>query len=321
MTLCILGAGAFGTALAVALSEKGNVHLWGRNVKTMNSIDKSRQNSKLPGIQLNSKINATADIRSALLDSSLVLCAIPLQKSRQVLQDAEHLLQGQGLIGCSKGIDIKTGFGGYSTLKNIYSNGPVGILTGPSFANDIARGLPTALTLASNDSHVLEDWQNSLSTDTLRMYISYDPIGAEIGGALKNVIAIACGAAVGAGLGESARAALITRGHSEIIRYAVTKGARSETLAGLSGFGDLCLTCTSDKSRNYLYGLSLSREGKTICHKTVEGRATAQAMLPILKRLRIDMPITEAVAKICSKEITVSEAMNNLMARPLKKEL
>ena len=122
-------------------------------------------------------------------------------------------------------------------------------------------------------------------------------------------------------MGESARAALITRGHSEIIRYAVTKGARSETLAGLSGFGDLCLTCTSDKSRNYLYGLSLSREGQTTCHNTVEGRATAQAMLPILKRLKIDMPITEAVAKICSKEITVSEAMKDLMARPLKKEL
>ena len=159
------------------------------------------------------------------------------------------------------------------------------------------------------------------STNKFRVYTNSDIIGAEIGGSAKNVIAIACGAAVGAGLGESARAALITRGHSEIIRYALTQGARSETLAGLSGFGDLCLTCTSNKSRNYLYGLALSREGKTTCHKTVEGRATAQAMLPILKRLRIDMPITEAVAKICSKEITVSEAMNNLMARPLKKEL
>jgi glycerol-3-phosphate dehydrogenase (NAD(P)+) len=321
MTICILGAGAFGTALAIALSNRNTVHLWGRNEKSMNIMGKTRKNSKLPGIKLGPKVTVTNDIKAALNKSRLVLCSVPLQSTHQALQNITNHLEGQALIGCSKGIDLKTGFGGYSILKNLYPDGPVGVLTGPSFAADIAKGLPTALTLAADKAHDLNEWQIKLSTDTLRIYVSHDPIGAEVGGALKNVIAIACGAAIGAGLGESARAALITRGHTEIIRYAMTFGAKAETLAGLSGFGDLCLTCTSDKSRNYRYGLALSGARGYDFSSTIEGKETARAMVPILKRLNIDMPITEAVAKLCSGTANVSDVMADLMARPLKEEI
>ena len=321
MTICILGAGAFGTALAISLSNRNTVQLWGRNEKSMNVMEKTRENIKLPGIKLGPKVTVTSDLKAALHKSSLVLCSIPLQSTRQALQNVTNHLEGQALIGCSKGIDLKTGFGGYSILKNLYPDGPVGVLTGPSFATDIAKGLPTALTLAADKAHDLNEWQIKLSTDTLRIYVSHDPIGAEVGGALKNVIAIACGAAIGAGLGESARAALITRGHAEIIRYAMKFGAQAETLAGLSGFGDLCLTCTSDKSRNYRYGLALSGARGYDLSSTIEGKETAQAMVPILKRLNIDMPITEAVAKLCSGTANVSEVLADLMARPLKEEI
>ncbi|MBL6845275.1 MAG: NAD(P)-dependent glycerol-3-phosphate dehydrogenase [Planktomarina sp.] len=321
MTICILGAGAFGTALAIALSGNEKVQLWGRNEKSTRTIKETRKNSKLPGHELGPNVSVTSDLNEALQGSSLVLCAVPLQNTHQVLQNISRYLEGQALIGCSKGIDLDSGLGGYSILKSLYPDGPVGILTGPSFAVDIAKGLPTALTLASNENDDLGEWQIKLSNGTLRIYISHDPIGAEIGGALKNVIAIACGAAVGAGLGESARAALITRGHAEIIRYAMRLGAQAETLAGLSGFGDLCLTCTSNKSRNYCYGMELSGTKGLDPSRTIEGKATALAMVPILKRLDIEMPITEAVAKLCSGTANVSEVMADIMARPLKKEI
>jgi glycerol-3-phosphate dehydrogenase (NAD(P)+) len=321
MTICILGAGAFGTALAIALSGNEKVQLWGRNEKSTRIIKETRKNSKLPSKELGPNISVTNNLKEALQDSSLVLCAVPLQNTRQVLQAITKYLEGQALIGCSKGIDLDSGLGGYSILKSLYSEGPVGILTGPSFAADIAKGLPTALTLASSEDDDLGEWQIKLSNGTLRIYVSHDPIGAEIGGALKNVIAIACGAAIGAGLGESARAALITRGHAEIIRYAMRLGAQAETLAGLSGFGDLCLTCTSNKSRNYCYGMEISGAKRFGPSLTIEGKATALAMVPILQRLDIEMPITEAVAKLCSGTVNVSEVIANIMARPLKKEM
>jgi len=248
------------------------------------------------------------------------LSAVPLQSTLTTLKSLIGYFEGRPLIGCSKGLDLTTGQGGYSVLKASYPNGPIGLLTGPSFAADIARGLPTALTLASEDSQAVSNWQAQLSNDTLRLYVSHDPIGAELGAALKNVIAIACGATIGAGLGESARAALITRGQAEIMRYAMQLGARPETLAGLSGFGDLCLTCTSEKSRNYRYGQALGKGESFDPSITVEGKATALALAPIMQRLNIDMPITKAVAGLCSGTVTVSQALATLMARPLRRE-
>ena len=321
MKVCILGAGAFGTALAVALSSKHDISLWGRSATLMPEVAKSRKSSRLPGIVLNSNIHVTSEIRNATEGADFVLSAIPLQATHSTLTALLPDLVDVPLIGCSKGIDLQSGQGGYSILKNLYPLGPVGLLTGPSFADDIAIGLPTALTLAADPKEAISVWQAELSTNTLRLYASHDPVGAELGGALKNVIAIACGTAIGAGLGESARAALITRGNTEIGRFAISRGARIETLAGLSGFGDLCLTCTSEKSRNYQYGLALGHGNRFDSDITVEGFGTAMAMQNIIQDAEIEMPITKAVADLCSGRLTVSETLTNLMTRPLREEL
>ena len=284
-------------------------------------MEAQRENSKLPGAVLGPAITVTSDAKAAIQGADFILSAIPLQSTHTALADLVGYFEGQPLIGCSKGVDLTTGMGGYSILRASYPDGPVGLLTGPSFAADIAQGLPTALTLAADASQEVSSWQSELSVDTLRLYVSHDPVGAELGGALKNVIAIACGATMGAGLGESARAALITRGQAEITRCAVQLGARPETLSGLSGFGDLCLTCTSDKSRNYRFGAALGQAKPFNPSITVEGKDTALALLPIMQRLEIDMPITKAVAGLCSGTITVSQTLAALMARPLRKEL
>jgi len=321
MTVCILGTGAFGTALAIALSDIHDIHLWGRNANTVAEVEAQRENSKLPGAVLGPAITVTSDAKAAIQGADFILSAIPLQSTHTALADLVGYFEGQPLIGCSKGVDLTTGMGGYSILRASYPDGPVGLLTGPSFAADIAQGLPTALTLAADASQEVSLWQSELSVGTLRLYVSHDPVGAELGGALKNVIAIACGATMGAGLGESARAALITRGQAEITRCAVQLGARPETLSGLSGFGDLCLTCTSDKSRNYRFGAALGQAKPFDPSITVEGKDTALALLSIMQRLEIDMPITKAVAGLCSGTITVSQTLAALMARPLRKEL
>ena len=284
-------------------------------------MEAQRENSKLPGAVLGPAITVTSDAKAAIQGADFILSAIPLQSTHTALAGLVEYFEGQPLIGCSKGVDLTTGMGGYSILRASYPDGPVGLLTGPSFAADIAQGLPTALTLAADASQEVSSWQSELSVDTLRLYVSHDPVGAELGGALKNVIAIACGATMGAGLGESARAALITRGQAEITRCAVQLGARPETLSGLSGFGDLCLTCTSDKSRNYRFGAALGQAKPFNPSITVEGKDTALALLPIMQRLEIDMPITKAVAGLCSGTITVSQTLAALMARPLRKEL
>ena len=284
-------------------------------------MEAQRENSKLPGAVLGPAITVTSDAKAAIQGADFILSAIPLQSTHTTLADLVGYFEGQPLIGCSKGVDLTTGMGGYSILRASYPDGPVGLLTGPSFAADIAQGLPTALTLAADASQEVSSWQSELSVDTLRLYVSHDPVGAELGGALKNVIAIASGATMGAGLGESARAALITRGQAEITRCAVQLGARPETLSGLSGFGDLCLTCTSDKSRNYRFGAALGQAKPFDPSITVEGKDTALALLPIMQRLEIDMPITKAVAGLCSGTITVSQTLAALMARPLRKEL
>ncbi|AMY71803.1 NADH-dependent glycerol-3-phosphate dehydrogenase [Frigidibacter mobilis] len=194
------------------------------------------------------------------------------------------------------------------------------ILTGPSFAADIARGLPTALTLACADAALGAGLQEELSAPTLRIYLSGDPLGAELGGALKNVIAIAAGVVIGAGLGESARAALVTRGFAEMSRLALELGARAETLAGLSGLGDLVLTCTSAQSRNFRFGQALGRGEGFDPGVTVEGVATAAAVARLAAQRGVDMPLAAMVTALCQHKITVAEAAEALLSRPLKKE-
>lgn len=316
----IIGAGAFGTALAVTLARDGrDVCLWARDADQRDEMNASRRNEKrLPGVDLPEGLKVTSDVSD--LNAGTVLLAIPAQTIAAFLTEHRATLAGRNLVACAKGIDLRTGLGPTGTIAQAVPDAVPAILSGPSFAVDIARGLPTALTLACADSTAGAALQTLLSTATLRLYLTGDTTGAELGGALKNVMAIACGLTIGAGLGESARAALMTRGYSEMKRFAKLRGARSETLDGLSGFGDMVLTCTSDKSRNYAHGLALGRGTPVDPAATVEGVHTARAVAGIAAEEGLEMPITTLVNAVTSGKIDVETAKDMLLARPLKEE-
>lgn len=313
--ISVLGAGAFGTALAISIARDGrDVLLWARDPGDMQI---RRENARrLPGHEFPESLIATGDIARAT-SAGILLLAVPMQQLAAFLEENKTLCQGKTLVACCKGIDLATGLGPAEIIARTCPDATPAILSGPSFAVDIAAGLPTALTLAAKDPEPL---QRALSTANLRLYRATDLTGVELGGALKNVVAIACGIAIGAGLGESARAALMTRGYAEMSRFAGARGAHPETLAGLSGFGDLALTCTSEKSRNYAYGLTLGRGQTPGDGTTVEGRATAKAVSNAAKSAGIDMPIADMVVALVDQAITVGEAVELLFARPLKEE-
>lgn len=317
----ILGAGAFGTALAVALARKGDpVTLWARDADHVAAMAATRRNDKrLPGVTLPDNIAISAGLDTVFAAETLLL-AMPMQQMGGFLESYADALRGKALVSCAKGIDLATGLGPTALIARDCPGATSAILTGPSFAADIARGLPTALTLACPDAQRGAALQRALSTPVLRLYLSSDTAGAELGGALKNVIAIAAGVTIGAGLGDSARAALVTRGFAEMTRLAVALGARAETLAGLSGLGDLVLTCTSPQSRNFRYGQALGAGTDFDPTTTVEGAATARAATALAARLGVDMPITAMVAALVAREIPLQEAILALLARPLKQE-
>ncbi|PIE14300.1 MAG: glycerol-3-phosphate dehydrogenase [Rhodobacterales bacterium] len=321
MSISVLGAGAFGTALAISLARNGQaVTLWARDAASADQMQRKRENgNRLAGHPFPDSITATADLSVAVQNQTLLL-AIPAQKLGGFSHQHAALLDGKALVACCKGIDLATGLGPVETLDQSCPNAVTAILTGPSFAADIAKGLPTALTLACADNDMAGRLQAQLSTDSLRLYRSSDTIGAELGGALKNVIAIACGATIGAGLGESARAAVMTRGYAEIQRLAGVLGAQPQTLSGLSGFGDLTLTCTSAQSRNYTFGMALGRGDGFDKNITVEGIKTAFAVSNLAKQHGIEMPITRAITAVLGEKISVQAAMQALLARPLKEE-
>ena len=316
MTLCVMGAGAFGTALAIALARDDRpVLLWGRNAAAMAKMAETHVVPRLPEVVLPPNVAPISDLPAGLEN---VLLAVPMQQLAGVCSEHHKSLAGASLVACCKGLSLETGAGPTAALADI---DPLpAILTGPSFAQDIAKGLPTALTLACADTDRGTALQDALQAPTLRLYRSTDVIGAEIGGALKNVVAIGCGAVMGAGLGVSARAALMTRGFAEMVRFATTAGARAETLAGLSGLGDLTLTCTSDLSRNYQLGLSLGAGTAFDRATTVEGAATARALAGRAKAEGIDMPLTHAVVSLLDGTQDVRQAMGALLARPAKEE-
>lgn len=313
----IVGAGAFGTALAIALGREGReVRLWARDPNQVAEINHKRMNNaRLPGVSLPDFVSVTADIDD-LLPAQAILLSLPMQSLSGFLNTATAL-DGKTLVACCKGIDLATLLGPSAVIRAACPNSAFAMLTGPSFAADIARGLPTALTLAVEDG---EELQQLLSTATLRLYRTDDVIGAELGGALKNVVAIAAGVAIGAGLGDSARAALMTRGYAEMLRLALALGARAETLSGLSGFGDLVLTCTSVQSRNFRYGQALGSGQGFDPNVTVEGAATAKAVSNMAKKLGIDLPITTMTAALIDQKITLPQAISALLSRPLKQE-
>jgi glycerol-3-phosphate dehydrogenase (NAD(P)+) len=275
--IAVIGAGAFGTALAVAFAREGRaVALWARDAGQADQMRRTRKAPRLPGVELPSPVTVTTDL-AAITGADAVLLALPAQALRGFLADHAPVLNGHALIACCKGIDLATLQGPAALIAAACPTATAAVLTGPSFAADIARGLPTALTLACADDATGARLQALLSTPVLRLYRTTDVAGAELGGALKNIIAIACGACIGAGFGDSARAALMARGFAEMQRLAQAIGARADTLMGLSGFGDLVLTCTSAQSRNFRYGLALGRGEAPDPAATVEGIATARA--------------------------------------------
>ncbi|RXV70150.1 glycerol-3-phosphate dehydrogenase [Roseovarius sp. A46] len=317
--ILVCGAGAFGTALAVTLAQNGPVTLWARDAAHAAEMRATGRNDRrLPDIALPEAITVVSGEVPG--GDTPCLLAMPMQTLGGFLRDHQDALGSRPLVACCKGMDLATGLGPTGLIAQTCAQATPAILTGPSFARDIALGLPTALTLACADAAAGEALQATLTTPTLRLYRTTDTIGAELGGALKNVIAIGCGAVMGAGLGESARAALMTRGFSEMNRLAHALGAGPETLAGLSGFGDLALTCTSAQSRNYRYGESLGRGDAFDPAITVEGAATARAVLGRARALGLDMPVTAAVAALVAGELRVAQAVDMLLSRPLKEE-
>ena len=321
MSVAILGAGAFGTALACALGQaaQGRATLWTRDADHAHDMAEARENARrLRGIPLPDGVVVTHELAS--IDAQTLLLAMPMQAMRGFLHDNAAFLDGRVLVACSKGVDLDVLLGPVGVITQTLPDARAALLTGPSFAHDIARGLPTALTLACTDAGLGKALQLELSTNALRLYRNTDVTGAELGGALKNVIAIAAGMVIGAEMGESARAALMARGYAEMQRLALSLGAQPDTLAGLSGLGDLILTCGSDKSRNFRYGLALGSGAEFDPATTVEGAATARAVARLAQSRGLDMPITRMVAAMIEGYLTVTEARDALLARPLIEE-
>lgn len=313
----VIGAGAFGTALAVAQAAEGReVRLWGRDAAAMAGAGAARAVPRLPGVTLPPNIACTSDL-GTLAGAEAILLAVPAQTTGAFLA-ATPLPEGP-LVLCAKGIDAATHRRQTEIAADHAPGRPLAALTGPGFAGEIARGLPTALTLACADPQLGAALQAALSTRRLRLYLTDDVAGAELGGALKNVIAIACGMVEGGRLGASARAALMTRGFAEMTRLAVAMGARAETLTGLCGLGDLSLTCGSTQSRNFALGVALGA-GEARPGGTVEGVATARAACTLGAARGVELPIAAAVADVLDGTMTIEGAMAALLSRPLTTE-
>jgi len=323
----VLGGGAWGTALAQVCARAGlEVTLWAREPEVAAAINRAHENPLfLPGVALAPAIRATADLAD-LGDADLILAVVPAQHLRATLQQfAQHCRAGLPIVLCAKGIEAPSLKLMTEVLAETVPGAAPLVLSGPSFAGEVARGLPTAITLACPDADLAKALAEAIATPGFRPYVSTDMIGAEAGGAIKNVLAIACGIVEGRGLGRSAHAALVTRGFAELTRLAVALGGRAETVAGLCGLGDLVLTCSSAQSRNMSVGLALGRgesleaalAGKL---SVAEGVASAPAVRQLARRLGVETPISDAVAAILAGEIGVDEAIAGLLARPLKSE-
>ncbi len=317
--IAVIGAGAFGSALAVAQAAEGRpVCLWGRDAAAMARAEAERATARLPGVVLPPEVRCVADL-AALDGAEALLLALPAQATEGFLEGYSRSLPAAPMVLCAKGIDAH-GLRLQTEIASLRAPGrALAALTGPGFASEIARGLPTALTLACADARTGRTLQEGLSTRRLRLYLTTDVTGAQLGGALKNVVAIACGMVEGAGLGASARAALMTRGFAEITRLAAVMGARPETLTGLSGLGDLSLTCNSGQSRNFALGRAMGA-GERRPGGTVEGVATARAACQLGRASGVELPIAAAVADVLDGATTLAGAMEALLARPLRDE-
>lgn len=326
--LAIIGGGAWGSALASVAAHAGaGVVLWARDPGIVDAINRHHENPPfLPGIALDPAIAATIDAAAALAGADAALIVVPAQFLRGALVMLAPLMPaGLPLLLCAKGIEAESLNTMAELAGEIVPEAPVAILSGPSFAAEVARGLPTAVTIASTDLALARAFVAALGSARFRPYTSHDPIGVEIGGAVKNVLAIACGIIKGRGLGNNARAALITRGLAEMIRLGLAKGAEAETFRGLSGLGDLVLTCTAGQSRNYALGLALGRgigltQALAGTRSVVEGVATAASVARLAARLGIEMPITAAVDSVLHRGMAIDMMIEGLLSRPYRSE-
>ncbi len=323
----IVGSGAWGTALATSLAANGReVILWGRKSEIVDSINATHLNPlSLPGIALAPSLKATrnsADLRN----TSMLMFAVPTQHLRGVCNlFTDEIKKDTSLVVCSKGIERKTCRMPVDIVKDCLPNTQVSVLSGPTFAHEVAQGLPAAITLACTENDEGHLVIGALSSPTLRPYLSNDLVGVQLGGALKNVIAIAAGIVYGCSLGENARAAIISRGLSETMRLGVALGAKPETLMGLSGLGDLVLTCSSPKSRNFSLGVAIAKGSKAADYlaeqRTVaEGAFTAEAAVALAARYDVELPITTAITMLLEGQVPVKELIDNLLSRPLRSE-
>jgi glycerol-3-phosphate dehydrogenase (NAD(P)+) len=323
----VIGSGAWGTALALACARAGRaVTLWSHEPSVARTIEQTRENAVyLPGVALPDTVVATSNL-TAVAACDMVLAVAPAQHMRSVLARFAPLARpGLPVVLCAKGVEQGSLKLMTDVLAETLPHAAPAVLSGPSFAIDVARGLPTAVTLACGDEACADRIARAIATPTFRPYLATDMIGAEAGGAVKNVLAIACGIAEGRGLGRSAHAALVTRGFAEMTRLGVALGGQAETLAGLCGLGDLVLTCSSPQSRNMSVGLALGA-GKTLAEamagkvSVVEGVASAPGVVALGRRLGVETPICAAVAAILAGEVDVDTAIGDLLARPLKLE-
>ena len=326
--LGIIGSGAWGTALAVVARRAGsNVVLWARDHDVVAAINERHENPLfLPGIALDPAIIATNDIDKAMAGTEAALLVVPAQFLRGVIRALRPgLTEGIPVLHCAKGIETCSLKTMSEVSAELLPNSPFAVLSGPTFAAEVARGLPTAVTIASHDRPLARGFAAALGSSRFRPYLSNDPTGTEIGGAVKNVLAIACGTVQGRGLGENARASLITRGFAEMIRLGLAKGGRAETFGGLSGVGDLVLTCCAPQSRNYALGVALGRGQKLGAalagrRSVVEGVATAAAVAKLASQLGIEMPISEAVEAVLCRGASIDAVIDGLLRRPYRSE-
>jgi glycerol-3-phosphate dehydrogenase (NAD(P)+) len=320
-SVAVIGAGAWGTALAGVAARAGrSVTLCGRSATSIARMKATHENLRLPGIRLEAGIALTSDMAQAVR-ADVILLAVPAQNLREAATSlAPHLTRPTPVVACAKGIERGTHKFMTEVIAEAAPNAIASILSGPSFADDVARGLPTAVTLAAKDEALAMALVQALGSSTFRPYHTTDVRGVEIGGAAKNVLAIAAGIVIGRKLGASALAALTTRGFSELARLGRACGARGETLAGLSGLGDLILTCSSPQSRNLALGIALGRGEPPPPGKLAEGQFTAPVLAELAASQGVDMPVSNAVAAILGGKITIDAAIEGLLTRPFKAE-
>jgi glycerol-3-phosphate dehydrogenase (NAD(P)+) len=320
--ISVLGGGAWGTALALTCARAGReVTLWEHDPGNAEQLASKRESRFLPGVKLDDNIKLAHDLNAAA-DADAILLVVPAQAVRAVVTSlAPSLRPHTPLVACAKGIEHRTGKFMSEIIAECAPNAVPAILSGPSFAVDVARCLPTAVTIAAADATIARALAQAINSDTFRPYHATDVRGVELGGAVKNVLAIAAGIVTGRELGASALAALTTRGFAELVRFGKAYGAKTETMMGLSGLGDLILTCSTPQSRNFSLGVTLAKSGRADTNgKLAEGAFTAPALLEIARAKKIEMPITEAVAAVLAGELSVDAAIESLLTRPLKAE-